>query len=50
VSDGQAAKAAGMVAIGVTWGENTRETLSAAATFDHIFDKVEELRSFLLAV
>lgn len=44
-SDGMAAKAAGMAAIGVVWGASSEESLRASHTFDYICRTVEELRN-----
>ena len=46
-SDGMAAKAAGMDAIGVTWGANTKQTLLDANVFDTLCHSVTDLRSIL---
>lgn len=43
--DVQAARAAGMVAVAVTWGAGTRDVLDAA---DHVVDDVAALRAVLL--
>jgi phosphoglycolate phosphatase-like HAD superfamily hydrolase len=43
-SDGMAAKAAGMAAIGVIWGANSEEVLRASNSFDYICSTVDELR------
>jgi pyrophosphatase PpaX len=45
--DIEAARAAGMDAIGVTWGAGLRETLEAAAP-DELVDSADELRRVLL--
>ena len=45
-SDGLAAKAAGMGAIGVTWGSHSEESLRNAP-FDHYCSTVDELRALL---
>ena len=47
VGDGRAARAAGMVAVGVLWGSNSEEKLRNADTFDYIVGSVEELRELL---
>ena len=47
-SDGAAAKAAGMRAIGVTWGANEREKLDGS--FDVLADDVPELTRALRAL
>lgn len=47
VVDVQAAKAAGMTAVAVSWGAASREALEAAAP-DHIVDTVAELEELLL--
>ena len=47
-SDGAAAKAAGMRAIGVSWGAHPRATLdSCEPPFDVVCDSVDELRAAL---
>lgn len=46
-SDGMAAKAAGMGAIGVVWGANSVETLRASNAFDYICHSVQELRNLV---
>jgi pyrophosphatase PpaX len=46
VYDLQAARAAGMAAIGVTWGAGRREDLTAESP-DAVVDEVDELRSLL---
>lgn len=43
-SDGMAAKAAGMPAIGVTWGANSAEVLFKSNAFECLCHTVEELR------
>mmetsp|Transcript_903 Transcript_903/g.1829 ORF Transcript_903/g.1829 Transcript_903/m.1829 type:complete len:331 (-) Transcript_903:426-1418(-) len=45
--DGRAARAAGMVSVGVTWGSNSEEKLRDAEVFDYICRDVDELRSLL---
>jgi phosphoglycolate phosphatase-like HAD superfamily hydrolase len=44
-SDGKAAKAAGMIGIGVCWGSNTKEKLEPA--FDYITESVPELDTLI---
>jgi len=48
-SDALAAKAAGMIAIGVLWGSHPLETLKHAP-FDYFCETVDELRSLLIKV
>lgn len=48
VVDVQAAKAAGMTAIAVSWGAADRDALAAASP-DHLLDTVAELEELLLA-
>jgi hypothetical protein len=45
-SDGKAARAAGMVAVGVSWGSYPRDAL--LTDFDFVVDSVSELRDLLL--
>ena len=45
-SDAVAAKKAGMLAIGVTWGSYSKETV-VSAPFDFFYESVEELRQLL---
>jgi len=47
VGDGRAARAAGMVSVGVLWGSNSEDKLRSADTFDYIVGSVEELRELL---
>ena len=47
IGDGRAARAAGMVSVGVLWGSNSEEKLRNADTFDYIVGSVEELRELL---
>ena len=47
IGDGRAARAAGMVSVGVTWGSNSREKLREAETFDYLVDTIEQLRELL---
>jgi phosphoglycolate phosphatase-like HAD superfamily hydrolase len=47
IGDGKAARAAGMVSVGVLWGSNSEEKLRNADTFDYIVGSVEELRELL---
>jgi phosphoglycolate phosphatase-like HAD superfamily hydrolase len=47
VGDGKAARAAGMVSIGVLWGSNSEEKLRNAETFDYICSTREQLRDLL---
>ena len=47
VGDGRAARAAGMVSVGVLWGSNSEEKLRNADTFDYIVGSVDELRELL---
>jgi HAD superfamily hydrolase (TIGR01549 family) len=47
-TDGLAAEAAGMPAIGVTWGAHDRETLASVPHFSHICSTVEELLELLI--
>eukprot|EP00472_Partenskyella_glossopodia_P014622 CAMPEP_0197520944 /NCGR_PEP_ID=MMETSP1318-20131121/6267_1 /TAXON_ID=552666 /ORGANISM="Partenskyella glossopodia, Strain RCC365" /LENGTH=252 /DNA_ID=CAMNT_0043072729 /DNA_START=387 /DNA_END=1145 /DNA_ORIENTATION=+ len=47
ISDGKAAQAAGMYAIGVSWGENSKEVLEKSEAFDIVLDSVEELQKLL---
>ena len=45
--DGRAAKAAGMVSIGVLWGSNSEQKMRDANTFDYLCRTVEELKALL---
>ena len=47
VGDGKAARAAGMVSVGVLWGSNSEEKLRNAETFDYICSTREQLRELL---
>lgn len=47
-TDGLAAEAAGMPAIGVTWGAHNREALANVAHFSHICSTVDELFGILI--
>jgi phosphoglycolate phosphatase-like HAD superfamily hydrolase len=47
IGDGRAARAAGMVSVGVTWGSNSEEKLKGAQTFDYLCNTVDELRALL---
>ena len=47
IGDGKAARAAGMVSIGVLWGSNSEEKLRNANVFDYICSTREELRELL---
>jgi len=47
VGDGRAARAAGMVSVGVLWGSNSEEKLRNADTFDYIVGSVDELEELL---
>lgn len=47
VGDGKAARAAGMVSVGVAWGSNSEEKLRAAGCFDYLCRSVDELRALL---
>ena len=47
IGDGKAARAAGMVSIGVLWGSNSEEKLRNANVFDYIVSSREELRDLL---
>lgn len=47
VGDGKAARAAGMVSIGVLWGSNSEEKLRNADTFDYICSTRDQLRDLL---
>ena len=47
IGDGRAARAAGMVSIGVTWGSNSEQKLRNAQVFDYIVTSVDELRELL---
>lgn len=47
IGDGRAARAAGMVSVGVTWGSNSEEKLRGSETFDYLCTTVDELRSLL---
>eukprot|EP00977_Amphora_coffeiformis_P006326 scaffold1352_cov180-Amphora_coffeaeformis.AAC.16 len=47
IGDGKAARAAGMVSVGVTWGSNSEEKLRNADTFDYLCRNIEGLRSLL---
>mmetsp|Transcript_4621 Transcript_4621/g.8993 ORF Transcript_4621/g.8993 Transcript_4621/m.8993 type:complete len:319 (-) Transcript_4621:118-1074(-) len=47
VGDGRAARAAGMVSVGVLWGSNSEEKLRSADTFDYIVGSVDELKTLL---
>jgi beta-phosphoglucomutase-like phosphatase (HAD superfamily) len=46
-SDGMAAKAAGMKAIGVIWGAHTEESLRSSQVFDCICQTVDDLRRII---
>lgn len=46
-TDGLAAEAAGMSAIGVTWGAHTRNTLASVAHFSHLCSNADELLKIL---
>ena len=46
-SDGAAAKAAGMVSIGVPWGAHSRTSLCESGHFQHVVNTVEELSELL---
>lgn len=47
IGDGKAARAAGMISIGVTWGSNSREKLLEAGVFDYLCSTREELQELL---
>lgn len=47
IGDGKAARAAGMVSVGVLWGSNSEEKLRKAETFDYLCSTREELRDLL---
>jgi len=48
ISDGKAAKAAGMIGLGVGWGENKKEILVESRAFDEVFEQVDMLSDILL--
>eukprot|EP00566_Odontella_aurita_P015344 CAMPEP_0113574572 /NCGR_PEP_ID=MMETSP0015_2-20120614/27218_1 /TAXON_ID=2838 /ORGANISM="Odontella" /LENGTH=340 /DNA_ID=CAMNT_0000477717 /DNA_START=57 /DNA_END=1079 /DNA_ORIENTATION=+ /assembly_acc=CAM_ASM_000160 len=45
--DGRAARAAGMMSVGVLWGSNSEEKMRDAEAFDYLCRTVEELRMLL---
>lgn len=47
IGDGKAARAAGMISIGVLWGSNSKEKLLSANTFDYLCSTRDELRDLL---
>ena len=47
IGDGKAARAAGMVSVGVTWGSNSEEKLRNADTFDYLCRNIEGLRALV---
>ena len=47
IGDGKAARAAGMVSVGVTWGSNSEEKLRNANTFDYLCRNIEGLRALI---
>lgn len=47
IGDGKAARAAGMVSVGVLWGSNSEEKLRNAETFDYLCSSRNELRNLL---
>ena len=47
VGDGKAARAAGMISVGVLWGSNSEDKLRNADTFDYICANREDLRQLL---
>jgi pyrophosphatase PpaX len=47
-SDGIAARAAGMMSVGVSWGAHDRDALAAEGRFDAVVMDARELRRLLL--
>jgi hypothetical protein len=46
---GAAARAAGMLSLGVDWGSHSRNTLEASGSFDFIISSVANLKDALTA-
>ena len=45
--DGRAARAAGMISVGVTWGSNAEEKMRNAECFDYLCRTMDDLKSLL---